>query len=254
MKKLFSIVLALILIAGGLAGYEERSFVKRFQSFELEAKASTGAIFVGNRFHCSGTEIGRTNDGGGIFLTARHCVADPDTNQINENLSVSFSDNEGGPYYIAAPIAVSLTDDLALLYLKNGADIPVVNIKDERWLRSGNPIFNVSFPMGAGKTTFHGEYLMPIFPHFPDILAQYSMWTNAMPINLTIAHGSSGSGIFSKKEHALIGVAVGTFEEGSYNIAVPADRVLDFLNDLPDNTVDKFIKAFPIQDAPDFII
>jgi len=66
---------------------------------------------------------------------------------------------------------------------------------------------------------------------------------------MTIAHGSSGSGVFSNRERALVGVAVGTFEEGSFNIAIPADRVIDFLNDLQDNTVEKFQYAFPVKEA-----
>ncbi len=68
-----------------------------------------------------------------------------------------------------------------------------------------------------------------------------------MPMNLTIAHGSSGSGVFSQSQRGLIGIAVGTFEEGSYNIAIPGDRILDFLADLKDNTVDKFKYAYPEQ-------
>ncbi len=219
-----------------------------FRSFEPEARAATGAIFVGaeRRFNCSGTEIGHTEEGNGVFLTARHCAANPETNKINDQLQISFSDNQGGPFYDAVPIAISLTDDVALLLVRNGANIPEVRIRDERRLHNGDLIFNVSFPLGTGKEVFHGEYLRPNFPAFPaQLLQQYLFWLNAMPINITIAHGSSGSGIFSQKERALVGVAVGTFDEGSYNIAIPADRVLDFLLDLNDNTVTKFMQMYP---------
>ncbi|HXQ34840.1 MAG TPA: trypsin-like peptidase domain-containing protein, partial [Anaerolineales bacterium] len=146
---------------------------------------------------------------------------------------------------------LSLTDDLALLYLKNGYDIPIVQIRDERRLRQGDPIFNVSFPLDAGKQVFHGEYINSRFPHLSKVITQeYTQWTESMPMNMTIGHGSSGSGVYSARYRGLVGVAVGTFGEGSFNIAIPSDRVLDFLNDLPDNTVTKFMAAFPVHDAP----
>lgn len=218
--------------------------------YESTACNATGAIFVGKdrEFNCSGTEIGSTKDGGGIFLTARHCVADADTNELNENMSVSFSENQAGPFYDAEPVAISSTDDLALLYLRNGAGLPSVKVRDNRRLSAGDSIFNVSFPLGTGKQVFHGEYMRGNFAVYTyDGLTEYAFWRYAMPMNLTIAHGSSGSGIFSRREHALVGVAVGTFEEGSFNIAIPSNRVLYFLNDLKDNTVDKFVQANPIK-------
>jgi len=216
--------------------------------FEIDARAATGAIFVGaeRRFNCSGTEIGHTSTGDGVFLTARHCVADPDTNVVNQSMKVSFSDNEGGPFYDAMPIAISLTDDVALMLIRNGAGVPEVRIKDERGLKSGDPIFDVSFPYGTGKQVFYGRFMSSAFLAMPlEIIEQYPFWIHTMPMDVTIAPGSSGSGIYSAKERALIGIAVGDFHSGTYDIVTPADRVLDFLNDLQDNTVDKFIAANP---------
>lgn len=246
--------LALVLLTVLAIGVHTNAVASRLIPFETQVRASTGAIFIGpdRSFDCSGTEVGHTNDGNGVFLTARHCAANPETNKINENIKISFSDNQGGPFYDAVPIAISLTDDVALLLVRNGGSIPEIRIKDNRKLRSGDPIFNVSFPLGTGKGTFHGEYMGPKFSVISELIAsQYPMWMFAMPMNLTIAHGSSGSGVFSSKERALIGVAVGTFDEGSYNIAIPSERVLYFLNDLKDNTVEKFVQANPIKDAPD---
>ena len=199
---------------------------------------------------CSGTEIGSTKDGGGIFLTARHCVANINTNKIFDHLAVSFSGNQLGPYYDAKPIALSLTDDIALLYLVNGSDVPFVRIKDERRLHPNSPIFNVSHPLGTGEYTLHGEYLASAFFAPPlDMIEMYPQWQFSMPFDMTIAPGSSGSGLFSESQRALIGVVVGTTENGGYNIAIPSDRVIDFLMDIKDNTVTKFIASFPEQDA-----
>lgn len=250
MKKILAViatsVLGLALMLGGLVR-------NQVSPFEQQARQSTGAIFTDGRFECSGTEIGHTQEGNGIFLTARHCVVNTETEEIVPHLMVSFTDNQGGPYYIARPLALSLTDDLALLELHNGANIPEVPVKTEWRLKSGDPIFNVSFPLGTGKVVFHGEYMASRFPFFPTgILGAYKQWFYAMPMNMTIAHGSSGSGVYSTRERALIGVAVGTFEEGTYNIAIPADRVIDFLNDLQDNTVEKYRAASPVHAAPEF--
>jgi len=242
-------VLAMIVL---LASASTLAYVSVPKPFEPQARAATGAIFVGaeRRFNCSGTEIGHTATGDGVFLTARHCVADPDTNAIEKDLKVSFSDNEGGPFFDAMPIAISSTDDVALMLIRNGAGVPEVRIKDERKLKSGDPIFNVSFPFGTGRQAFYGHYMRPNFPVLPaEIVQMYPFWLYAMPMDVTIAPGSSGSGVFSGKERALIGIAVGSFQSGSYEIATPADRVLDFLNDLKDNTVEKFIAANPEREA-----
>ena len=244
MKKIATLLLATILLFSGCKGVNA---FDRFKSLESSARSASGAIFLNHdgerQFICSGTEIGLTPDGGGIFLTARHCVANPETHAINKNLTVSFSDNQAGPYYDAEPIALSLTDDIALLYLRNGSSIPMVRISDERKLSPGDPIFNVSFPLGTGKYTFHGEFLSSVFKVFIDGMPLE--WLYALPMNLTIAPGSSGSGIFSQKQHALIAVAVGTTRNGGFNIAIPATRVLYLLHDLRDNTVEKYKQAFP---------
>jgi S1-C subfamily serine protease len=247
MKAILALILLAILVTAGCR-LSEDILAKRFES---KVTAASGAIFSADerKFFCSGTEIGHTADGDGIFLTARHCVADPETNELHKHMVLSFSDNEGGPFYDAVPIYISLDDDLALLAVRNGANIPEVRIRDSRRLLNGDPIFNVSFPKGTGKQEFHGQYMRSDFPYHPREFDNYPYWAHSMPVNMTIAHGSSGSGVFSKRERALIGVAVGTFEEGTYNIAEPSDRVIDFLNDLKDNTVDKFVAANPQQES-----
>src|SRR6267142_1262320 len=97
MRKFLALfALTALLVLGGL-------LVHPWLSYEPEARAASGAMFSGDKrdFHCSGTEIGSTADGGGIFLTARHCVADSQTNKLNEHFAVSFTDNQAGPFYDA---------------------------------------------------------------------------------------------------------------------------------------------------------
>lgn len=223
-------------------------------TYEEQVAPSVGAIFIpneagGTKFHCSGTEIG-SYQGEGYFLTARHCIANVDTAHVEKKIIVSFTDNEKGPFYEAKPLAISQRDDLALLEIVNGGDIPTVTYKSDQGLHSGSPIFNESYPLGAGKQVFHGEYMQDHFAAFPkDFLQEYPIWVDAMPMNITIAHGSSGSGIFSSREHALIGVAVGTFDEGSFNIGIPGSRVVEFIHHLPENSVSAFVQKNQEHDA-----
>ena len=221
-------------------------------SFDDVAHAASGAIFLGETFHCSGTVIG-TNDNGAIFLTARHCVVNPDTNAINTGMWVTFAADESGPFYAATPLLISETDDLAALFLQNGQDLPVVNLTSEYRLKSGDPIFNVSYPLDAGKLTFHGEFIVPAFPHFPHGVAKASLqWEHTMPVNLTIASGSSGSGVFDPKHKGLIGVVVGSTTEGTLNIVEPESRVVELLSHAKDNAPELWTKNHPAHPAIDW--
>jgi hypothetical protein len=84
MKKLVALLISSALVLTSLFTISKVAI----PSYEMQAKQSTGAIFVHGVFECSGSEIGHTNDGGGVFLTARHCVADADTNEIQTGLAV----------------------------------------------------------------------------------------------------------------------------------------------------------------------
>jgi hypothetical protein len=249
MGRIFLLVLLSVLTFGA---YKHGSIEKHFEPFDAQARAATGAIFVDKdrRFNCSGTEVGHTPDGDGVFLTARHCVADTETNKINKHIVVSFTNDEGGPFYDADPVAISLNDDLALLLLTDGASIPEISVRDQSSLHNGDAIFNVSFPLDMGKQEFHGKFLSSRMTHVPDaMLLEYPFWANGMLFDMTVAPGSSGSGLFSAKHKALIGVAVGMTGAAGYDIAIPADIVINFLNDLKDNTVDKFVAANPEKPA-----
>lgn len=251
MKKLLaSLILPVLLWTLALLPLSAGS-KKSFSSYENKVSKSEGALYADGKFHCSGTEIGHTADGGGLFLTARHCVADPYTSRVIKDLAVTFSDDEMGPFYRVFIVAISIDDDIALLQVVNGGDVPEIPVRDERSLKEGAPIFNVSYPLDAGKLVFHGEYMGPKYPHVSESLTDsIPMWTHAMPINISIAHGSSGGGLFSTKKKGLIGIAVGGSGESSFNIGIPSDRIIDFLNDLKDNTVEKFQVAHPVLEDP----
>lgn len=206
---------------------------------------SVGAIFFDGTFGCSGSEIALPN-GGKAFLTARHCLVDDGFNLRTKNFMVSFSDDEKGPFYLAKPLALGLDDDVALLALTGDADVPTVQLADEHTLKAGDPIYNISFPLSAGKLRFDGEFQAARYPHMPAGLEMYPEWRFAMPMNLTIAHGSSGSPVFNTAGD-VIGVAVGATSEGQFNIAIPATRVYLIAEVPAAFSWETFTKAHPPQ-------
>ncbi len=242
MKRILSYALIAVLISGYAAGVR---FVGQ-RLFAARSRDAAGAIFLdqpdGRRFICSGTTIGHTTSGDAVFLTARHCVYEdadpgdiftpPTEGKLPGPEEVSFSDNEAGPYYTAIPWKISKTDDVALLILKNGGSLPAVRLGDERVLRAGDPLTNYTFAYDFGKMAIAIKFVAPVFSHYPaGLLEQIPVWSHSMPIDGTVAPGSSGSGLFDPRQKALIGVAVGGTRQGGLNIAIPVSRVWNLLMD-----------------------
>ncbi len=239
-KRILALALTAVLAIGVGEVYKKKEFAVR-------SRSAAGAIFLlqpdGRRFICSGTTIGHTTAGDAVFLTARHCVwedADPGdifTPPTEGKLlgpeEVSFSDNEAGPYYTAVPWKISKTDDVALLILKNGGNLPVVRLGDERILRVGDPLTNYTFAYDFGKMAIAIKFVAPAFSHYPaGLLEQIPFWSHSMPIDGTVAPGSSGSGLFDPRQRALIGIAVGGTRQGGLNIAIPVSRVWNIPDDV----------------------
>jgi hypothetical protein len=206
-----------------------------------EAYNATAAIYRGNNFVCSAVSIGWS-----AVITARHCVVSVDTNEITEHQSVTFAGNEEGPFYLTEIQAISLTDDLAILHLVNGAGLPRVQLGQD--LDYGAAVFNVSYPLGVGKLRFDGESVAPEFSRLPAIFQMFPQWRLAAPVNITIAHGSSGSGVFESTKRTLVGIVVGTTGEGEFQIMEPASRVRYLLTHLQDNTKQRFQAANPVHE------
>jgi S1-C subfamily serine protease len=239
----------------------------RVVSIERE-RAGVGAILIPNPNPsngdgmfaqiCSGSEIGYDSDGNGLFLTARHCVYDEENGTFMHPEVVSFNPTAGGPYYTTELYAISQDEDLALLKVHNAANVPIEVLGDENELKVGDPIENVSYPLDMGKLEFHGTFIAPVFPHWTRLFADYPQWRFSMPVDITIAHGSSGSSIFDSKTGAIIGVLVGTTGEGRLNIAEPISRYWVLVNNLDKNSVDAFLKSHPpvsrFQTPPDDVV
>lgn len=228
-----------------------------------DERAVTGTILIPNRGHlemiCSGVETGYDSDGNGVFVTARHCVFDPDVNMFYRGEVVSFSADGSGPYYPTELYAVSNTDDLAILKLKGAGSQPVAKIEDEHQLNPGDPVDNVSYPEFMGKLEFHGSFVAPSWPHVPeDIIVDFPEWIHAMPVDITIAPGSSGSPLFDSKTHAVIGIMVGSTGAGRLMVAEPITRMMVMIAS-GDGNIERFIRMHPpkvylpsTQSLPDY--
>jgi S1-C subfamily serine protease len=245
------IITALFVVLALLASVRKQPKV---ESFEAVANRATFALFdSSNSFYCSGITVG-VNGSDALGVTARHCVIDNDTNAVRQGIYAGYPADEQGPFYITTPELISETDDIAVVRIHNGADRTYVDLGDEHLVKNGDSIFNVSFPADAGKITMHGEFLAPKYDHLSRDLAGYPEWSHAMPIIMSWAPGSSGSGVFDPKQRKLIGIAAGSSGAGSFNVAEPVSRVFYLLEHWKDNTVDIWTKTHPEQKAPTMIL
>lgn len=241
MKKLLAVLLvaALGLALGIRSAHKIDATV-----FAARSRAASGALFLdkngSRRFICSGTVIGHTDTGDALFLTARHCVYTdggmtwdgPEPAGVLGPEEVSLTDNEAGPFYTAVPLKISKYDDVAILRLINGGDLPAVGLGDERLTHTGDTLTNYTFALDFGKMPLTLRAVAPVFAHPPaEMLAQLPTWAHSMPVDGTVAPGSSGSGLFDPAQRRLTGVAVGTVQYGGLNIAIPVSRVWALLGD-----------------------
>jgi len=253
-KKLLAAIFAVVLMAGTVSASIMSGFTAKAHD------ASVGIYLVTSKGRgqiCSGTSIKSPSKDYGLVLTARHCVADLDTNEIYAKKAghpeeVSFSDDERGPYYTTSIEAISDDEDYALLRVNNSEKIPYVELGDSKKLEVGDSIFSWSFPSDAGKLYAIGRVMSSggKYPHFPGILAKdYSVWRNAYPADITIAHGSSGSGIFDSEQQKLVGVLVGAFPDGM-KIVMPTSGAEALIK--KHKTVAQWEKEHPVVAPPDF--
>jgi S1-C subfamily serine protease len=251
-KVLLAIILIILLIK------VLPSTPPKYDSFVKTARNASVAIIMshgGKRQEiCSGTSVPSPSKDYGWVLTARHCVADIETNEIYVDApgvseEVTFADNEHGPFYTTELESISNDDDYALLKVVNGGAIPNVKLADERKLGIGDDIFSWSYPMDSGKVYTGGHFINSKFAHFPAYLSEYTIWKNAYPADILYSHGSSGGGLFDKDQQGLIGVIVGILLPDQMKIIMPASGASYFLQHHV--TLDEWRKFHPVAEDED---
>lgn len=208
-------------------------------------------------FNCSGESIKSPSKDYAWILTAKHCVVDIDTNEINQDADgspeqVTFADDEASSaFYPATIVAISADEDFALLRI-DVKNAPYVELGDETKLRPADKIFDWSYPHGVGKVYTEGKFIAPKFPHTPvDLVKDYPIWKNAMPADILIGGGSSGSAVLDPKQKKQIGVLVGSYSDGM-RIVEPISRAKDMLAHLDKNTPDQWRQNNPIKEVEYF--
>lgn len=221
--------------------------------FRLRAHDASVAIFLSNSVArkqiCSGTSIKSPSRDFGLVLTARHCVADLNTNEVYSDSAreeISFSDNEAGPYYSTEVYTISDNEDFAVLKVLNGGNLPYVELGDESKLQVGDRVFSWSFPLDTGKeyaigrTQAGGRY-----NHLSSYFGNAPYWRNTYPVDILIGPGSSGSGIFDPVRNVQVGILVGTWNFGQ-KIVMPVSGVIQALKN--PESLDAWKKGHPIQE------
>lgn len=230
-------------------------------SYEKKAQDSTVALFRMTKdkrvFNCSGESIKSPSKDYAWILTAKHCVVDIYTNTINQDEDgspeqVTFAaDEASSAFYSATIVAISADEDFALLRV-DIQNAPYVELGDETKLKPADKIFDWGYPHGVGKVYTEGKFIAPKFPHVPaDLIKDYPIWKNAMPADILIGGGSSGSAVLDPKQKKQIGVLVGSYSDG-LRIVEPISRAKYMLAHLDQNTPDQWRQNNPIKEAEEW--
>jgi S1-C subfamily serine protease len=207
-------------------------------NFRSKANAATGALYGEKNgikdFYCSGEAFEKKGNAY-LFVTAGHCVDDDDSWFFPSKITfyVSFSEDEAGPFYEAIILKRSVVDDIVILKIPAGSAVEAVPLGDENKLFAGDPVFNCTFIFDSGRLNIFGQFIAARFPHLPIHFEKFTRWHHAMPVNILVAPGSSGSPLFDEKQQAVIGMVVGYVPEApTYCIAIPVSRIKTIVDSL----------------------
>lgn len=171
-------------------------------------------------FFCSGFAFEKVA-GGYLFATAEHCLED------QMEIVVSFSPDEKGPYIPTETLAISDTDDVAILMVHTSEKLNIVPVLDEQLSKPGTSIADISYILDSGKLVYFGELIQNRFEHI-SIVNTEKRWTRTMPVNVPVAEGASGSPILDLKRKGVIGIMVGGYggRLSDVDIAVQASQLI----------------------------
>lgn len=243
MRKLKNVLITLLLLFVLLAPIQAQEIDKEFED---RIWKTTGALLLDNQMVCSGFVLEPVIRGW-RFITAGHCIAQ------RHNLWVTFASDLSGPYYAVDPnsVFVSKNDDIAMMTIlgEDNFQVKYVELGDVNTIEPGTQIVNVAYPVALGKLKIYGQFIAPKFPAEADWLDDYK-WRHAMPIDLAMTGGSSGSPIFDLTQKKVIGIVVGASR--ILGFAIPANKISEFLG----NSEEKIIpseNSFTYIIAPDAI-
>ena len=129
---------------------------------------------------------------------------------------------------------VDLETDLALLKAEITFPETVVLGQDDD-VGIGTEVYAIGFPYKFGKVSVHG-HIARLHLNVTDPEAQTRVYEDEMAIEMQGGPGTSGSGVFLRRDGALVGVAHIYSTSGtdapvmSFGLAVPVSKVRAFLD------------------------
>ena len=198
-----------------------------------EGDAQDGAVPV-----CTATVFQKTEKGY-LLLTAAHCVTDehpagpfPYSTQIEDGLLWVAYGNPGDTRDLTAVSIKAMGDwregwDMAVLSMDTTAVLPVIPLGDDAKLDDGDKLVSVSGPLGGMvKYWFEGYISAKPSQIDPQMLDRIHDWKNTIFIQLPGTSGSSGAGVISADQQALVGIFTGEVLSGdNYRMAATMTSV-----------------------------
>lgn len=195
----------------------------------------------GMKMLCTATAYKKTAAGYRL-VSAAHCVAgDNDVQQKAAKYFVT-TDSNGSKTFISAKLIQAgdknVGDDFSIFEISNAVQLSVTPLGDSDSLVLGEPVIDVSSPLGFGKIYFQG-YVGMILLDRPPLDAGEVSWTDVMLVEIGGGPGSSGSAIVSESQHAIIGFLVGSTGAPIGVIALPVSKFKAFESRVDQGTYKK---------------
>jgi S1-C subfamily serine protease len=171
----------------------------------LEVAGLTGNWFATERVevfdsHGSGVVIHEN----GYILTAAHVV------DGEKKIEFAYEDDAGSETrYPAAVVAIDREYDLAVIKVEHRFE-HVVTLDDPANLNPGDSVYNLGYPYMCAKTVVRG-HIMSLRVNI-SIPAEKTRVPNAVIVDMLIAPGDSGGGLFSESDGRLVGLMIGIIE------------------------------------------
>ena len=182
------------------------------------------------KFTCTATAFEKVKDVY-HFVTDAHCTSETSKDEKTVKIDRVFffvardNDTEQKHYLKAKVIAAGMQqkgDDFSVLEVKTDEDIATVPLGVDPTSRVGEPIVNISGPLGLGKQVFRGNVSNPKVDR--PIEQDDISWSNMIAIqSFGIDGGSSGSSIVCLKQRAICGFIEGTLDDTTV-IASPVSK------------------------------
>jgi len=223
MKRLYALVLSLVLALGVLASpvNPPKGFAGRLWNGTFALYGTKNGV---THFLCTAEAIEKTVDGY-TLLSAGHCVT------LNPpDVQFSVSETVGSPFMpVTLGKAVQVDNiDFSLFDLKTDKKYFVMEMGHGEPVRVGDETINPNFAAGLGKQISLGQVssldlVKSEACDEPECLGDFLVQEYAAP-------GASGSAVLSIKTHHIIGILVLEFQGAQVGFAIePIDRLADFI-------------------------